>query len=337
MTDIDISFIIPAHNAEKTLRAAIESIEDLKLQSEVLIVENGSSDHTESVAEILQEDFSNVKLLHSATGVSAARNVGLNEASGKWIAFVDADDQMAPDSRKAIMDHMQKEQADFWIFSYYSGTEIRKVTNFPSDEICDCDTANIRMLDNPTKYMTVWAKLFKADIIRQNNLRFAENLKFAEDGDFAVRYSLKCKKIGFSPECIYLYKLNPFSVMRTNDQSKADEYIKSMQYTEKAVQQCSDQVKYAFLKYILMHMNVVMVREVFAKNNSLPNKQKMMIMEKIKGTPIFAEAIMKVKASDCRSLRMLPILLYKWHLDQIAAMVYRIRAEQNAWKEKNQR
>ena len=111
---MQFSVIIPAHNAEKTLRRAVESVlaamefveSDAVIAShrqdqeentvplfEILIVENGSEDATEFIARSLQaEHEDSVRLLKSEKGVSNARNRGLEEAAGEKILFLDADD-----------------------------------------------------------------------------------------------------------------------------------------------------------------------------------------------------------------------------------------------------
>ena len=86
-----ISYIIPAYNAADTLERAVESITHTcnMEKCEILIVENGSTDYTNSVAlKLIQKYGENVKLIHSEKGVSRARNEGLKNARGEWIVFV---------------------------------------------------------------------------------------------------------------------------------------------------------------------------------------------------------------------------------------------------------
>ena len=100
-----ISYIIPAYNAADTLERAVESITHTcnMEKCEILIVENGSTDYTNSVAlKLIQKYGENVKLIHSEKGVSRARNEGLKNARGEWIVFVDADDYIVSKSKKYI-------------------------------------------------------------------------------------------------------------------------------------------------------------------------------------------------------------------------------------------
>src|SRR5699024_12356494 len=82
------------------------------------------------------------------------------------------------------------------------------------------------MLSNPTKYMTVWGKVYKAETIHENNIKFNENLKLSEDSEFLVRYVQKCKKITSDNTILYHYKIDNVSEMRVkNKQSKIPRYL----------------------------------------------------------------------------------------------------------------
>ena len=119
-----ISYIIPAYNAEETLTKAVDSIVKGSCTEnwEILIVENGSVDKTNQVAEKLEEKFgARVKIFHSKKGVSNARNLGINEAKGKWLAFVDADDYMDAENLQGMYEDAFADKADIYIYGHYSG------------------------------------------------------------------------------------------------------------------------------------------------------------------------------------------------------------------------
>ena len=86
-----LSIIVPAYNAENTIKQSINNLLDNDC-FEIIIIENGSTDKTTDVVEEVVDKHSNVKLLHSTPGVSNARNCGIELASGDYIAFLDADD-----------------------------------------------------------------------------------------------------------------------------------------------------------------------------------------------------------------------------------------------------
>jgi len=149
LSTIEISVIIPAHNAEKTLRRAVESAcRELGLLSgksgaspeagsragegtpadapalryEVLIVENGSEDGTEFLARTLElEHPGAVRFLRSEKGVSNARNRGLEEARGTWVLFLDADDYLLEGAGSVLLDDLHFTGTDLIVHSYEAG------------------------------------------------------------------------------------------------------------------------------------------------------------------------------------------------------------------------
>lgn len=149
LSTIEISVIIPAHNAEKTLRRAVESAcRELGLLSgksggspeagsragegnpadapalryEVLIVENGSEDGTEFLARTLElEHPGAVRFLRSEKGVSNARNRGLKEARGTWVLFLDADDYLLEGAGSVLLDDLHFTGTDLIVHSYEAG------------------------------------------------------------------------------------------------------------------------------------------------------------------------------------------------------------------------
>ena len=88
------SIIIAAYNEEKNIRSCVERIaQEFILDSEVIIVDDGSQDNTLDICHQLEAEYDFVKVFHQAnSGVAIARNTGILKSSGEWITFVDADD-----------------------------------------------------------------------------------------------------------------------------------------------------------------------------------------------------------------------------------------------------
>ena len=209
-----LSVIIPAYNASKSIRRCVESIDSRQnTDYEIIIVENGSTDDTLAICEDIKRTNSRVRVLHTEmAGVSHARNIGIDNAQGNYIAFVDADDMA---SCGAIDNYMQVSPADLTIFNYsvVEDDAVRKKGDINQEFTCN----NIEAL-NFFFYSTygfqgyVWNKLFKANIIRQYNIRFNEQFKYGEDQIFVVDYLLNCRNILFSTKEVYLYSLSTSSV-----------------------------------------------------------------------------------------------------------------------------
>ncbi|WP_295360835.1 glycosyltransferase family 2 protein [uncultured Pseudoramibacter sp.] len=334
-----ISFIIPCHNNEKTLEKAVCSLvsEAHAKEIEIIIVENASTDQTYQRALNLREKnkYNNILLFQSEKGVSNARNCGIEHASGRYISFVDADDSINKKEIDVLIADAKTDRSDLYCYGHIAGDEKRPVSQqrqfFSKEQI---ESIKAQMIANPTKYMQAWGKLFRASLVKENDVRFNKRLSFAEDSDFTLNYLRFIQSICLCPELVYDYTLNPNSVMRTFSGDKTKKYIDALYSTQRLINHESIQIKKAYNYYILMHFNIMMVREVYSLNNPDTCDSKIKTMKGILADPIFTHAIRQVKLRKCFSPRMLPFLLIKMKQYRLASQIYSIRARQN-WKKEN--
>lgn len=333
-----ISFIIPAYNAESYLPRVVDVFYSTPIDAdlfEVIIVENGSTDATTEIAKALSQKYSNVRLLHSDKGVSNARNLGIREAKGEWIAFVDADDYLTKDGLSIMLHDINENQYDFVLYGHEAGEKKNFVSDKEKGEIfSNVQDARVQMLENPTRYMQVWAKLFKKELILQNDIFFDQDLRLSEDSDFTLQYSKVCSNIYFSSQIVYHYSIDNVSTMRMYGDDKLKQYVFAMNRTKKRIQDESNRIKKAFDKYILMHLNIALVRDVFCVANKQSYLKKIACMKTVIKESVFKEAIMQTGLTECKSFRMLPIFCMKLHLYWFAGLIYCVRAISNHAKEK---
>lgn len=333
MNDVLISFIIPAHNAEKTLSRAVESI-GFRPLIEIIIVENGSSDYTLKTARNLAYLHPEISVWQSEKGVSNARNKGIEKAHGLWLAFVDADDWMLPGAVETMLKDAKADRADLILYGHEAGHVKKPVTDHDVEyHGSSYNRGRVCVIENPTRYMQVWAKLFKRDIIIKNQICFNPALRLSEDSDFTLHYLKAAKSMLLSPVLVYHYSLSTGSTMRTYDGTKAKDYIAAMYESRNAVTNDTAEIQDAFEKYVLMHLNILMVHEVFSPDNSMSKTEKCFLEKNICQEQIFMEALRSVSLSDCRSARLIPSFFLKKHWYRLAGRVFSMRAEQNAAKE----
>ena len=331
---IEVSFVVPIHNSEKTIIRTLDSICGLKHSYEVLLCENGSLDDTEKIVqEYIKKNEYNIHLLHSDIGVSNARNKALGVAKGKWICFVDSDDLIDISILGDLLQRKEINSMDLCMFNYFAGNIYR--CNFTKEEIYqdnnDISRLRIAMITHPTKYMQVWSKLFKNSIIKENNLFFNKNMDYSEDSDFTLRFTKFCNKIMCIDKGLYHYCLNGNSVMHQYDGKKAKKYIFAMQETKKQIQNESNEIRRAFDSYILKHLNIIMVREVYSKNNCASKQEKDKIFKDIINEKIFLESINNIRIKDCKDISLIPIFCIKIRLYKLAKLAFIMRAREN-WK-----
>ena len=271
-----LSIIIPAHNSEPTLKRTLDSIlqgcsVSLLKQIEVLIVENGSTDHTLEVAKNLEKTHSFVKVLISEPKVANARNYGIEHAVGKWLFFLDADDRLVKGALKILLSDTTCTNTDMIAYCYYSGETRRQLTKV---RIIDSSLSKkAEMIENPTLYMQVWSKLFRKDVIERYHIRFDNRLMLSEDSDFTLQFLKECGSLILSDKYIYLYSLNANSIMHTNPQTKLLEYQSAMQITQKKIQTTAPIFQSAFMFYVAMHVNIAMVRGPFVQGANKANER----------------------------------------------------------------
>lgn len=332
---MDISFIIPAHNAQDYLQRAIDSIDssmlNLDYAYEIIVVENFSTDQTKAILTKLVEQKTQLKAVYATKkGVSHARNLGIKTATGKYIVFIDADDYLVKDQVAATLAKLHAyPTADLYVTSYEVGEGEFSVAAKDQKYQGDCLTIKQQMLGNPTKFMPVWAKIFQRELIEKHHLSFDENLRLAEDGDFMLRYLTFCDEIVLLVNKFYHYSNDNDSAMRTFDGQKTKDYLVALKTSKDYLAKHCQILLPAYNKYILMHLNVIMVREVFVSENSLTYAQKMQWCKKIIKEPIFKVALTQTKFKECTSPRMIPILFLKLRLYGLASIIFKLRVAQN--------
>lgn len=332
---MDISFIIPAHNAQEYIKRAVDSIEfslqKLAFKYEIIVVENFSTDKTKDILNELSSQITRLKVINaSQKGVSFARNLGLKNAQGKYIIFVDADDYLVMDEvENTLLQLKDYPSAQLFVTSYEIGEADFNVTSKSSSYRDECFAIKQKMLENPTKFMPVWAKIFQRELIEKNQLEFDEALRLAEDGDFMLRYLAFCDEIVFLVDKFYHYSNDNDSAMRTFDGQKTKDYLVALKTSKEFLIKNYPKLLPAYNKYILMHLNVIMVREVFVLENRLSYFEKLKWSKKVVNEKIFKEALQKTTFRECKTPRMVSILFLKLHLYILASIIFKLRVMQN--------
>lgn len=223
-----ISIIVPIYNASLYLRKCIESILAQTLSNfELILINDGSTDDSSSICkEYSQKDKRIIIINENNSGVSVARNRGLEIASGEWITFVDADDYFLPDALQTLYERAAQTKTDIVLANAVNLKDNKKsgpilqLSN-KSSEINICDI----------KHFALWGYLLKADIIRKNKLRFIEGLAYSEDRIFIYQIAGYCKTIAYCDKPIYVYRINETSACSSkNGIKKAYHHIDAAFY-----------------------------------------------------------------------------------------------------------
>ena len=229
MDPMKFSIIIPVHNAEKYLKDCIDSIYDQDMTDfEIICVVNGSNDESENICLLAREDHSNIRVIVTdAVGVSSARNIGLREAQGEYIIFVDADDCLLPGALTSF-EETCADCPDMVTANY-----LRNKTKHMSGRVSDPETVTYlkAMLDAPAYFgklnltwqpivtYCVFAKAFRRQFLMDNNICFDTDLAIGEDLIFSMKSALCAKLIRCADEAVYYYRPGESTVSSRQDLS----------------------------------------------------------------------------------------------------------------------
>lgn len=197
-----ISIIIPIYKAEKSIRRCIDSVIAQTYKDwELVLVDDGSPDKSGVICDEYQSKDSRIRVIHKPNGgVSSARNMGLDEAIGERICFVDADDALEPNflSKMAVCSH------DLVVCGFRSLQGLQ-ITPDDIDVSGEAMGAYIPKIFNSYSAPAPWAKLFKKEIIDKYHIRFNRKLKLTEDTIFNFEYLSYCSDLRQIPDQLYIY------------------------------------------------------------------------------------------------------------------------------------
>ena len=201
-----VSVVIPVYNAEKYLKACLESLVRQTFSDwEAILVNDGSRDGSESICrEYCDKDKRFSLITQENQGVSAARNKGLALCSGKYVFFMDADDTLLPNALKALATRADSENPDMIIFRFQkisAPEQIHDVRDFHCEAI-DGHEAMRQFLTEKTG-SSMWTKLVKKSLT--DGVLFEAGRAANEDKYFLFELLKKCDKVLLSDAEFYCY------------------------------------------------------------------------------------------------------------------------------------
>ena len=220
-----ISVIVPVYKAEAYLHRCVDSILAQTFQDfEVLLIDDGSPDRSGEICDEYARKDRRVRVFHKENGgVSSARNVGLDNARGENVCFVDSDDWVEVDMLATICSFFQsKKQIDllFWGFQYdYSQVQNDKKRKEETVlQYVYCDTAESILqsccwLEEREMFGWTGNKLFRREIIQAKGVRFDETVSLQEDHLFTLDYIRYVKNLMVVPYYPYHYRIVNDSLM----------------------------------------------------------------------------------------------------------------------------
>lgn len=199
-----ISIIIPAYNAQHDLERCLDSILEQKMTDyEVILVDDGSTDRTAEIAMAYAQRDPRFKVFQQKNrGVSAARNHALDEASGEWITFIDADDRIEGDYFPLTFDA----KIDMYVQNWRFGGDDHFTEHLDSMTVSEENYVPfLQSYAHLDLFRATWCKFIKRGIIEANHIRFIPGIRIGEDCLFFMEYQSHCKSVEILDSGIYVY------------------------------------------------------------------------------------------------------------------------------------
>ncbi len=233
MTTPSVSIIVPIYNTEKYLERCINSILDQSYKNiELILVDDGSSDSSLSMCESYAAKDDRVKVFHqSNAGVSVARNKGLQNATGKYVAFVDSDDELTETAVECLVADAEKYNADV-----VSAVKCNVYSNGKTENLYEDGKLTVYKelealnlcLSRDRQTNSVCAKLFKMTSL--SGITFENGRNINEDGFFLFNCYAKKVVLVQHNVCIYKYYIYENSSSRS---AFSEKYMDMVYFCEK--------------------------------------------------------------------------------------------------------
>lgn len=233
MRQVDISILMPVFNAEKYVKLAIESIQAQTFKNwELIIVNDGSNDSSGQVCDDVAKDDRRIKVIHKKnTGISDTRNILINNSKGEYINFIDSDDYIEENMLEILINKIKAYNADISVCGIIEDKIVNnslvssKVNKYYPKDFFKIEEMkeNIMEYGNTNLLNSLCNKLYKKEIIDNEDIRFDTNLENGEDLIFNLKYMKHINSLVFCEEQLYHYS------RRQND-SITHKYVDDMYF-----------------------------------------------------------------------------------------------------------
>lgn len=317
-----ISFIVPVYNAEDYIRYCVSSLLSQSYQKiEIILVDDGSTDGSSKICDEYANADDRVRVFHQKNGgVHTARNLGIREAAGQYVLFVDADDWIERSTAEQVVKKITQSQADVVRFTYLREFENRtaeKRNTFVKEGLSEGNACRkvyrqtMGLLENewahPENFnylATTCTSAYRRKLLLENEVEFEprDAIGSFEDGLFNLKVMEKAKTFFYMDEALYHYrKTNTDSCTANYREKYMDKQLKLFaQLYEIAEKEDSQQMMEAFYsRVIFSHLEISL--------NALKSKRSQ--KEKIKEIHQLMESAVHKRARKHIELKYFPI---KW-------------------------
>lgn len=231
-----ISIVIPVYNTGQYLPRCLDSILSQSFTDfELLLIDDGSTDGSGDICDKYAANDYRVRVFHKENGgVCSARNVGLDNAMGEWVWFVDSDDELMPDGMKVMIEG-ESNNVDLVMAGYKVYDDKGFLTySIETNHACLLNTEQaVKEMYAPSHYWYqgyIWCKLMRLLVVKENKIRFSEELFFNEDRLFVTQYICAMEnEVFYTTKPVYQYVEHSESAMMSLNNSFNIKFVTDFQ------------------------------------------------------------------------------------------------------------
>ncbi len=207
-----LSIIIPVYNAEKYLRDTLNNVTEQRRfnECELLLINDGSKDNSLEILREYQSRFDNVHVIDKPNeGVSATRNRGIDEATGEYLYFMDADDLLHPQAISIVLNEIVANNADIvtWNFTtFYSKTKFAQISAIEFENIDNSDRRAFNYLTEKGCAVSLCSKAIRRSLFANPIIRLIPGMTYGEDMFVSWKCIIKAKSIRYLEPPLYYYR-----------------------------------------------------------------------------------------------------------------------------------
>ena len=272
---MDISVIIPVYNTEKYLRRCIDSvISQCEVSVEIILVDDGSTDSSSKICDEYAYKYPYIHTIHiKNSGPATAKNIGLKLAKGDFVSFTDSDDELEPTMYYEMISAGKNSNAEIICCNFKEADVCGNISHTACSEkiyVFDKVEALRHLLSKDLIYTGSVTKIFRRELLTQNNLTHNDGLKTDEDFILNIKAFAKCNNCVVVDKCFYIINYRENSLSHSYFKENIDNYINNRfirsRIVEKTVsEECPELIEWAYLQ------NIMYFNELIGRICSFPN------------------------------------------------------------------
>ena len=342
-----ISIVVPVYNVEKYIGECLESLVHQTYEDiEIIIVDDGSPDRSDVIYSKYAENDDRIKIIKKENaGVSEARNTGIDNATGTFVMFADSDDWLELNACEVLIQEYDKNKADLVVSDAYTVTNGRKRQNRVFNEaFCTDDKKFIEQYQmsclgygfNPSPAVkwnisglgSPWNKLFRIDIIKNNNLRFDPYVKgIYDDNLFTLHYLEHVNSISYVPVPVYDYRIVAQSITQSFKPNTLEISGRIFERINDFIDEHGNREAFTipFYNYVIRRFSAELGVYYFSSNNTRSNREISRELRKMMNSEPYRSAIHNADTSRMIAAHRVTCDLAKMNSPFLLKMMFRSR------------